>query len=298
MDTLFVAKTLLAPASDLPIIDVPADFEKTALPAWKAMLEKAQQTPQGRARIALAAVLGGLPDWASMTNPRPANADFDARQAGYYDALAGGRLAAVAQMMSSRRQINTLFGGNISWNTGVDYRAALAKLPEKKLVEALYRRAKLNLAADLKALAKAPRISEQAIALQAISEQQYFGDLSIPVLSMQGIGDPISASDAMDAISKGARAAGKQEMLRTVFTETAGHCTFSSGEIAAAVDVVKQRLDSGRWPDTAPASMNTLARGIAPAAPARFMEYRPNPFLRALTPQEFAQRAAGAAGRQ
>jgi hypothetical protein len=155
-------------------------------------------------------------------------------------------------MMSSRRQINTLFGGNISWNTGVDYKAELAKLPEKKLVEALYKNAKLDLAADLKALAKAPRISEKPEALQAISEQQYFGDLSIPVISMQGIGDPISASDAVDALVKGARAAGKGDLLRTVFAETAGHCSFSSGEIVAVLDVVKQRLDTGRWPDTGP----------------------------------------------
>src|SRR5690606_24983794 len=132
----------------------------------------------------------------------------------------------------------------------------LAKLPEKKLVAALYRSAGLDLAADLKTLARAPRVSEQPAALRAIADQQYFGDLSVPVLSMQGIGDPISSSDAMDAISRGARAAGKQDMLRTVFTETAGHCTFSPGEIAAAVDALKQRLDSGRWPDTDPASMN------------------------------------------
>lgn len=297
MDTLFVAKTLLAPASNLPIIDVPADFETTTLPAWKGMLEQAQKTPEGRARIALASVLGGLPDWASMSTPRPAANDYDARQAGYYEALAGGRLAAVAQMMSSRRQINTIYGGNVSWNTGIDYQAALDRLPEKKLVEALYQRAGLSLAADLKALAQAPRIAEQASALRAISAQQYFGDLSIPVFSMQGIGDPISASDAMDAITRGARAAGRQALLRTAFTETAGHCTFSPGEIAAAVDVVKQRLDSGRWPDTSPAALNALARRIEPAAPARFIDYKPNTFLRLLTPQEFSRRAGSEQGR-
>ncbi|HXC60374.1 MAG TPA: hypothetical protein VN645_13755 [Steroidobacteraceae bacterium] len=297
LDALFVAKTLLAPTSNLPVIDVPADFEASAIPAWKSMLEQAQKTPEGGARIALASVLGGLPDWASMSNPRPATTDFDARQAGYYEALAGGRLAAVAQFMSSRRQINALYGGNISWNTGVDYKAELNRLPEKKLVEALYRRAKLDLAADLMALAEAPRISEQATALQAIAEQQYSGDLTIPVISLQGIGDPISASDAMDAIVKGAKAAGKQTLLRTAFTETAGHCTFSSAEIAAVVDVVKQRLDSGHWPDTSPASLNALARRIAPDAPARFIDYRPNPFPRLLTPQEFKRRAAGAASR-
>jgi len=296
-DVLFVAKTLLAPDSNLPIIDVPADFEATATPAWKAMLAQAQATPAGRARIALAAVLGGLPDWASMAGPRPAATDFDARQAGYYESLAGGRLPAVAQFMSSRRQINTLYGGNISWNTGVDYKSALDKLPEKKLVAALYRSAGLDLAADLKTLARAPRVSEQPAALRAISDQQYFGDLSVPVLSMQGIGDPISSSDAMDAISRGARAAGKQDMLRTVFTETAGHCTFSPGEIAAAVDALKQRLDSGRWPATDPASMNALAMRIAPAAAARFIPYRPNTFLRFLTPAEFSRRAGGSGGR-
>jgi hypothetical protein len=292
MDVLFVARTLLAPASDLPIIDVPADFEKTALPAWKSMLAAAQQTPEGRARIALAAVLGGLPDWASMRTARPAEADVDGRQAGYYEALAGGGLAAVAQFMSSRRQINTLYGGNISWNTGVDYAAELKRLPEKRLIESLYRRANLDLATDLKALADAPRIAEQANALKAISEQQYFGDLSIPVFSMQGIGDPISASDAMTAIVNGAKAAGKSSLLRTAFTETAGHCSFSPGETAAVVDVMKQRLESGRWPDTSPNALNALARRIAPEAPARFLDYRPNPFLRELTPREFSRRTA------
>lgn len=291
MDTLFVAKTLLAPDSTLPIIDVPADFESTAIPAWKAMLAAAQNTPEGRARIALAGVLGGLPDWASQTTPQPSSTDYEARQAGYYEALAGGRLPAVAQFMSSRRQINTLYGGNISWNAGVDYRALLNALPEKKLVEALYQRAGLDLQADLQRLAHAPRINEQPAALKAIAAQQYFGDLSIPVIAMQGIGDPISASDAMSAITRGAQAAGKSQLLRTAFTETAGHCTFSAGEIAAVVDVVKQRLDTGRWPDVSPAALNALALRLSPQSAARFIAYTPNPFLRTLTPREFARRS-------
>jgi pimeloyl-ACP methyl ester carboxylesterase len=293
MDVLFVAKTLIAPDSSLPIVDIPADFERTALPAWKAELEKAQQTPQGRARIALAAVLGGLPDWATMTTPRPASADFDARQAGYYDALVGSRLPALAQMMSSRRQINVAYGGNISWNVGYDYTAALNKLPEKKLVQTLYRRAGLSLSADLKTLAKASRISEESSALKAITEQQYFGNLSIPAISMQGIGDQISVPAAVDALAKGAKAAGKSDLLRLTFTETAGHCAFSPAETAAMVDVMRQRLETGKWPDTSPAAMNALARSIAAAAPARFIEYRPDPFLRFLTPGEFYRRSGG-----
>jgi pimeloyl-ACP methyl ester carboxylesterase len=291
MDVLFVAKTLLAADSDLPIVNVPADFQQTSLPAWKAVLEKAQQTPQGRARIALAAVLGQLPDWATMTTPRPAPTDVDARQAGYYDALVSSRLPALGQMMSSRHQIGVVSGGNISWNVGYDYAAALDKLPEKKLVQTLYRRAGLSLAADLSALAKAPRISEDPSALRAMAEQQYFGDLTIPVISMQGVGDEISAPAAADAIARGAKAAGKSDLLRQTFTETAGHCTFSPAETAAVVEVMKERLETGKWPDTSPAAMKARALAIVPTGPARFISYSPDPFLRFLTPREFETRA-------
>jgi hypothetical protein len=41
--------------------------------------------------------------------------------------------------------------------------------------------------------------------------------------------------------------------------------------------------------------MNTLAKCIVPAAQARFIDCKPNPFLRVLTPQEFSKRAAGTA---
>jgi hypothetical protein len=194
-------------------------------------------------------------------------------------------------MMSSRRQINTIYGGNVSWNAGFDYSAALNRLPEKKLIETLYRRAGLSLSDDLRRLAKAPRISEEAPALKAITEQQYFGNLSIPVISMQGIGDQISVPAAADALEKGVKAAGKSNLLRLTYTATAGHCTFSVSETAAAVDVMKQRLETGKWPDTSPTAMNALAQSIVTGAPARFIDFRPDPFVRFLTPGEFARRA-------
>ena len=58
LDGVFVAKMLLArDNAAVPVINVPADFAQTARPAWIKLLAEAQQTPEGRARIALAAAV-------------------------------------------------------------------------------------------------------------------------------------------------------------------------------------------------------------------------------------------------
>ena len=55
LDGLFVARILLAPDSKLPVTGIPDDWQTTVLPAWTSMLEAAEKTPAGRARIAFAA---------------------------------------------------------------------------------------------------------------------------------------------------------------------------------------------------------------------------------------------------
>src|SRR5690606_12927201 len=100
LDAVYVAKMLLAPDDpNLPVINVPDDFATTARPAWLAMFAKAQQTPEGRARIALAAVLGQLPTWSVASKPKPAGWDLAALQEGLYDSLAGGPLPLIGQAM-------------------------------------------------------------------------------------------------------------------------------------------------------------------------------------------------------
>jgi pimeloyl-ACP methyl ester carboxylesterase len=289
LDAVFVAKALIAPDSDLPVTDIPADFQTIAVPAWKTALARAQATPEGRARIALAAALGQLPEWSVMAKPRPPADDIDARQAGLYESLAGGPLPLIAQAMSSRRQLNGLAGGNISWNVGVDYAAALNRLPEKGLVEKLYHRAGMSLAADMGTLAKAPRIAPNPKALRYLEPQQYTGDLRIPVVAMHAIGDQIAPVAGAQALAMGARAAGRTALLRQVYTETAGHCTFSPAEVAATVETMKIRLETGKWPATTAAAMK--ARGLAAAAkePARFIDYRSAPYLRTLSARELAE---------
>ena len=130
LDTIFVLKTLLFPNRDLPVLNVPDDVAG-AQKAWIDALAEAQQTPQGRARIALATSIGQLPSWGRGADgsalPLPDVRDVAALQQGMYLALAGGPLPYVGQAMSGRRAITTAVGGNPSWNTGVDYADQLNK---------------------------------------------------------------------------------------------------------------------------------------------------------------------------
>lgn len=278
LDALFVARTLLAPDAGLPIMDVPRDFAETALPAWQKTLSEAQQTPEGRARIALAAVMGQLPDWSMPDKPIPDPGDFQARQEGLYDSLSAHRLPLIGQAMSSRYQLSELAGGNISWNAGFDYRQALNRLEGRKLVEALYEQAGLSLNADLEALARAPRIEADAEALDYMAPQIYSGDLDIPILTLHATGDQVAPIDSVQAFAQSVEDAGKSGLLSQVYTRAAGHCPFSVGETVALVEVMKERLSRGNWPGMSAASMNERAGRIG--GEARYIDYEPEVYLR------------------
>jgi pimeloyl-ACP methyl ester carboxylesterase len=282
LDALFVAKTLLAPNdTTLPVIGIPADFATTARPAWLKALAAAQETPQGRARIALAAVLAQLPTWSDPRKPQPSASDLAGLQAGLYDSLAGGPLPTVGQAMSSRNEIERRSGGNISTNAGVDYARLLAQVSGGDLVRELYRQAGIDLAADLETLRRAPRVTADPKALSWTVSGTWDGKLAMPVLTLNGVGDNISPVSGQQAYEAAVRAAGRQEMLRQVYTNTAGHCGFSAAETVAAVETLTARLKTGQWGDTTnPYSMNALAQTLNLGA-SRFIPYTPDVFARA-----------------
>jgi pimeloyl-ACP methyl ester carboxylesterase len=281
LDAVFVAKVLLAPANaSLPVTGVPNDFATTARPAWLQALAAAQQTPEGRARIALAAIIGQLPMWSDPRKPQPAAFDLSALQEGLYDSLAGGPLPLIGQAMSSRNEIERRSGGNISSNVGVDYADLLRRSGHADVVEALYRQAGLDLAADLATLAKAPRVSADAKATAWTTPSVWTGDLRVPVLTVNGIGDNISPVSGQEAYQRAVERAGRAEMLRQAYVNSAGHCGFSPGETVAAVEALSARVATGQWGDSAnPFVLNAAARAVA-AGPARYIPYQPAPFLR------------------
>ncbi|CAL9335806.1 alpha/beta hydrolase family protein [Streptomyces sp. enrichment culture] len=286
LDTVFTLKHLLFPDSALPVTRIPADTGQ-ATADWRSALAGAQATPAGRARIALAAAVGQLPGWGldadGAATPVPDPGDADAVQEGMYLALAGGSQPYIGQAMSSRRSIETLAGGNPSWNTGVDYarQFAAASPEQRRTVRQLYSRAGLDVRADLGALARAPRIGADPAAVAYLEKGIVFdGDLRIPVLTVNPIGDQISTVAQQQAYGMAARAAGNAALLRQSYVRTVGHCTFTPGEQVAAITVMTERLTTGRWSGSAtPGNLNRLA-GEAGEAPGRYVHYRPPVFNR------------------
>ena len=286
-DVLFAARALLAPESDLPIVHVPANWSQVALPAWQKMLADANETPAGRARIAIAAVIGALPDW-SEGKPRPAADDIDARQTGLAANLFTAQMALLRQALSSRSQIEALSGGNITSNVGVDYAAVLKASDVDGLVARLYRKSGLSLDDDLAALSRAPRVAADPSALAFMATGVFDGHLAIPVLTLNAIGDPISSVAGQRSYEAMVKAAGKESMLRQVYTANAGHCGFTAAEHVAAVETLVTRLERGVWPDTGAAAMTRVAADTGLGA-SRFVEFAPPPFARAYSACDLAR---------
>ncbi len=281
LDAMFVIKTLLAEGNpNYPVMQIPDDFAERARPAWLSMLQQAQETPEGRARIALAAVLGQLPLWADAGKEMAQPFDLEGLQDGLFDSLGGSPLPLAGQAMSSRNELTRRGGGSISFNTGVDYREMLDQLQNADIVYELYRMAGLDLEEDLDKLAEAPRVTADSQALQWVSRQVWHGQLPFPVLTLNNIGDNISGMSAQQFFESVVEEAGRGELLRQSYINSAGHCGFSPAETAAAVATLVERIDSGEWGDsTNPYRLNNRARSFE-AGPARFIPYEPESFQR------------------
>jgi hypothetical protein len=79
LDTPFVVKTLLPGATDLELVHL--SDPAAAVARAGQVLAGAQETPAGRARLALAAAVGDVPGWFDPAAPPPAPDDYPAQQA-------------------------------------------------------------------------------------------------------------------------------------------------------------------------------------------------------------------------
>ncbi|MEV2252801.1 hypothetical protein AB0I94_19865 [Streptomyces sp. NPDC050147] len=241
-------------------------------------LDTAQKTEDGRARVALAAALHSIPGWNDPGTPRPAPDDHPAQQANQYAAVRG----LVAQPgFVWREEAERRAGGNMSWNTGVDYAAMLARSDGYKEVKALYKSAGLSLRNDLRDLARAPRVSAEPRAVRYMAEHAApSGRLSKPQFTIHTTGDALVPVQVENAYHHAVTEAGRTPLLRQAYTDNAGHCTFSPAEQLAAVHTIDHRITTGRWGDTSPGSLNSRASRADPTTPARYAAYRPGPYPR------------------
>lgn len=289
LDPVFALKALLAPGSDVPLVDI-ADQRAAdeAANALTAVVDWAQTTAEGRARIALAAALHNIPGWNQPTQTRPAATDWDAQQANQYEAVKG--LLKIAAF-NRRQEAEARAGGNMSWNTGVDYAKLLGRSSVRKEVTELYRKAGLSLRADLATLNRAPRISADPAAAAWMSGTSSFtGRLAKPQLSVHTTGDALVPVQTESALKRAVTAAGSSALLRQAYVDNAGHCTFSPAEQLAALHTLEDRLRTGRWVGTDPDALNSRARAADPTTPTRYVPYRPTPYLR---PYDLAHPADG-----
>jgi len=235
-------------------------------------VQQAMTSAPGRARLALAAALGGLPPWSQPETRRPPPSDLQ------------GQLAQVASTFAAgvflpREDQEQRAGGAFSGNSGVDYRALLQRSGRQSWVEAYYRSSGLSLARDLEVLNAAPRIEAEPQAVGYMrAHYDPSGVLQVPLLSYHTIGDGLTSAVLEGAYARTVHQAGHERSLRTAWVAAAGHCTFSPAEHLSMLRTLELRLKSGHW-RTSPAQLNAIS--MSPnLGPQRFIRYIPYPLPR------------------
>ena len=258
LDVLFAVKTLIAPNAPIELTNISDPFG--SIQAAIDALTTAQATPEGRARIALAAALGSIPGWTRADQPEPDPSDFATQEANQFEVL---RNLTVFLGILVRADLEARAGGNPSFNAGVDYASLLIRSSGRREVVALYRQAGLSLVDDLRTLAAAPRITADASALQYVKAVSTLdGRLNVPVLTVHNVADPLAPVEHEQAYAAAVRRASN---LRQAFVNRAGHCIFTPAETVAALQVVIERVDAGWWgPGTRAHALNRRASSLGP----------------------------------
>ncbi|AXB48020.1 hypothetical protein A4R43_40895 [Amycolatopsis albispora] len=287
LDVTFALRTLLAPEADIDLVR-PRDPAGSAQ-ALQSAVDEALTTPEGRARLALAGALGNVPSWNSALHPEPAALADRIRQM--------AELAAVhiwAFGPTGRVDLEQRAGGNPSWNVGIDYRRQLAKSDQRDLVREAYRAAGMDPAADLARLDAAPRVAADPAAKHWLDSHGVpEGRTPAPVVTLHNTADAAVAEHERWYAGQ-VRQHGSPRQLRQLYADRATHCAFTPAEEIVTLRVLFTRIDSGRWPEVSPRTLNAQAgrlgpefgtvydyptNSYAPAAPA-FARFSPSQPLR------------------
>ena len=267
LDSLFVLKTLVNPSSPLQIVGVPNNPAATTTEnnALIDLVNLANSTPEGRARLALAAAVEQFAPWTFAGTPEPAANDYDAQYAQLTFFLFPGTMNYVfANPIVVRAPIEQLAGGVVSWNHGVNYTELLARSGRADFVKAMYQEAGLDLKADMQTLKNAPRIAADPEAV-AIAEKlmSYTGEISGPIINVDNIGDPVDPPSMKLAYRDTVNRAGNNKLLKIAWIRRPAHGGQSDLERVTAFATLINRLDTGKWGDTSAAGMNALAQQIS-----------------------------------
>ena len=281
LDGFFVLQALIAP--ELPIVNLPLHGEaiKTIGNKWRAALENAQKTPEGRARIALAVTIGQWPGWGGTfgENAKASVVEPDAHDE---DALQESMYKTVSLVLPSERtfghtMLELAAPGQLRWNTGIDYRDFFKNGNPlyQDAVLALYKKAGLSLSDELKQVNTSPRVKADPNAIRWWSApgRTHLGKPKVPLIRLHDNGDLLVYPSMVRGYETLVANNGYSELFRSAYVNRAGHCTYSVAEIAATIDTLERRIETGVWPSTSPDVLNELGKSLKSSDTAKFYEF-------------------------
>ena len=276
LDATYTIAKLLMPAAQAPKLvgfANPGEGAASGVALTQAV-QAAQQTPEGRARLALVfAFLNVVPAAPGLPTPSPNDAEaIEAAQ--YASAVQSFPLLDFIQF--GRFWIELAAGGNGSWTRGEDFGALLAHTPYHDVVRELYREANLDLKSDLATLNAGADVGADPAAIASLEQSSVpTGRLQVPHLTLHTTADPLVPVQHESVYGEVARAAGSGASLRQAYVDRWGHCTFTAAELVAGVEALRQRVETGRWGSVAePQKLQEAATGLGLGG-AAFVHYQP-----------------------
>jgi hypothetical protein len=236
----------------------------------------AQQTPEGRARLALALAFLNAPAWDATTGTPVAASTPGAQEAAQEANEFSGAFSIMDFIELGRVSIDQADGGSANWDVGVNFGADLAHSPYRAEVEALYKAAGLSLKGDLANLTAHTSTTPNLAALASLDWTSVpTGRLAVPELDIHTLGDNLVPVQMENYYEHQVDQAGSGDLLRQAYTESFGHCNFSPAELVAGVHALMHRITTGHWGDAATtASLEATATALN-LGPARFTDERP-----------------------
>ena len=280
LDSEVAFDTLLGFGSGLQVVNITHPTRNVTIA--ETILGNAQGTAKGKARIALTAALADVPGWYDPSSPPPPPKDYATQERNQYLWLADVDFIFAFDL---RAELEGRAGGNVSWDTNVDFRKQLERSVDYSEVKALYKKAGLDLDADLQALNATQRIKVHPPSLKYLEHNIIFnGEIQIPVLTLHTEGDGLVVNEDESAYKETVSKAGNQKFLRELFVKRAGHCTFTPAETIVAFESLINRIDSGEWQALGAGQLNDEATQLGskynnPYPPAYF-KFDPAKFLR------------------
>jgi len=239
----------------------------------------AQQTPEGRARLALALAFLNVPAWDATTGTPVAASAPDAQEAAQEANEFGGAFSIMDFTELGRVSIDQADGGSANWDVGVNFAADLARSPYRAQVEALYKEAGLGLrglTGDLANLTAHTSITANPAALRSLYQTSVpTGRLAVPELDIHTLGDNLVPVQMETYYQHQVDQAGSGGLLRQAYTASFGHCNFSPAELVAGVHALMHRITAGHWGDAATTGSLEAAATALNLGPARFTDERP-----------------------